>query len=86
MTESRNVQIPIELFDKINSLIAYISLSKTYIPNMLGFNDICSQMAAKQKSINLHALYSKGVYAKHDDEKRIAFDIYHKVKSKRMLF
>jgi hypothetical protein len=80
MSETKNVQIPITLFNDILSFLECLNLSNPSLFNRAFFSDVLPELRKKQHSINLRKTYTKIIYAKNDDQRISARADYMKLK------
>jgi hypothetical protein len=78
-----NVQIPLALFREILFFFDSLSLGGYSIPAIYKFDRMHAELRAKQDKINLRAAYSNSIIAKGDDQRRIAYLNYQRLKNKR---
>jgi len=80
MPGTRNIQIPVDLFNKITCFFEYVKLANYSFPDAYGLQKILLELQKKQRSINLHNNYTKMKQAKDDEQRRLAYSDYLKVK------
>ena len=82
MIDSQNIQIPLSLFRKISGVFDYLLFSNTKIPVVLDFESVICELRDKQHKINLRTAYTNTVIAKGDEQKRLAYASYLKLKKR----
>lgn len=82
MTDSKNVQIPYELFSQIMGFFCYLSISSYRFPCIYDFDSMHSGLRRKQLQINLRTAYTKVARASDQDQKDIAMANYLSLKRK----
>jgi hypothetical protein len=82
MRVSKNVQIPMRLFDDIFEFISYLEFSSYKFPYMFDLHEMYLRLYEKQHSINLRNSYANIIYAKDEKKRLTARDIYVNLKEK----
>jgi len=83
MIKPQNIQIPLTLFNKIISFFEYLDFSGYKKTAAFDFDGILSELHQKQRSINLRAAYTDAVIANDNENKRLAYYKYLKLKNTR---
>jgi len=82
MNESQNIQIPLSLFYKISGVFDYLLISNIELPVIFDFDATLSELREKQHKINMRAAYTSAIIANNDEQKRLAYSNYLKLKKR----
>ena len=84
MSESQNIQIPTDLFDKIIMFFEFTNLTDYEFPSFYNHQDILVELQKKRHSINLRKTYTKYKQSATDEQRRLAYADYLKARRKKI--